>query len=114
IFRPRELRVRRISQPEIQHAIDHQNAACLFALRPLAELLDARRVDVRALKVGRAARDFREAETELLLHEWLETIAIAVGAVQVAVVGPSKGPIVAALRPADDARGGRPLDARDD
>jgi hypothetical protein len=64
-------------------------------------------------EVLRAASDFGEPETELLVHLGLEPPAVAIGGVEVVVVGPGDRPIVAAVGLADDRIGGRPLDRLD-
>src|SRR5262249_4513706 len=113
VFRPGELRVAGIARPQVEHALDAEHATGLFRPGPVAGLLAGRGRDVDALEARWVALDAGETESQLPRHEGLETPAVAVGRVLVAVVGPGERPVVAAFGLADDRFLGRPGEAGD-
>ena len=65
-------------------------------------------------EVVRASFDAGQAQAQLLGHLGAEPGAVAVGGVEVVVVGPGQRPVVAVLGLADDRRRGSPGDPPDD
>src|SRR5439155_17939018 len=96
-----------------RHAVHHQYAAGFFAGFAFASLFQSKRSEINALELGGWADDFRQTETQLLRHERLETVAIAIGGVEIVVIRPGERPVVAALCSADDCFLRRPCEACD-
>ena len=88
-----------VKEPQVEHAVDHEQAAALFPPAPKPGVLAACGANVgRGERLG-VARDAREAKAQLFLEVGLKAIAVAIGDVQVAVVGPGDRPVVAAVAP---------------
>src|SRR2546422_10421384 len=57
---------------------------------------------VNALELERCADDFGQTEAQLLRHERFETVAIAIGGVEIIVIRPGERPVVAAVPSGDN------------
>ena len=91
---PGQSRVARVADPQVEDAVHHEQAAGLLAPGTVASLLEGRRAHVDAGEGLRAALDPGEPEAQFLGHLGLEAGAVAIGGVEVAVVGPGRGPDV--------------------
>src|SRR5262249_1787433 len=88
-----------------------QHTACFFASRTFSGLLECRRAKVEAAKVVRPA--FHADQTHAQFHRQLrfKAVGIPICRVDVPVVRPCDGPIIAAASLPHDRFLGRPLDA---
>src|SRR5262249_27934765 len=114
VLRPGELRVAGVPRPQIQDALDADQAASLPGPGPVAGLFAAFGTDGDAAEVIGRPRNPREPEPQLPGHERLEPAAIAVGGVEVVVVGPGDRPVVASPSLIHDGFLRRPVDPADD
>ena len=108
---PGKLSIAGVAGPQVQHTVDHQQAAGLLASGPVAFLFQRRRAEVLADRLRRicpAPGDSPRLSFSFSMR--LEAVAVAVGRVQIIVVAPGDRPIVAPLGPAEDRVSRGPAD----